>query len=310
MKTDERYLQFPLSLLRDLFTDKKKVIDQIIRYGIYRYSKSFSYTLNDVSRQLMYAYYRNDLSSDLLKAMTTYVNDELIELDEDYNGFGDTKFSPDIEVEQLLGIFESDKEFEGKAIEYYQMHLSYQSLGLTGSIEQALKVAKEIEKHIPANDPMPMISRTHLFNFRDHDKTEFELAQFTVFIALRSIIGGKRQYAKTNKLHIASRMFGYASHKHLPDKFSPAIKELFNKYTNRYHIDKVLQELELNWNVKIYSKNMRGMLVAMGNKIKMEDLILAAETQKRKNRIEALIKSKDEARVKALQQLNKGEQLK
>jgi hypothetical protein len=105
-------------------------------------------------------------------------------------------------------------------------------------------------------------------------------------------------------------MFGYASHKHLPKKFSPAIKELINKYSFRYHIDKVLTELELNWNVLTYSNNIRGMYVAMKDKISLDALVLAAETKKKKSQIEKLKAAKNEAKKKALQQLNKGQHLK
>ena len=32
--TDEKYFQFPLFLMRDLMTDKNKVLNDIIRYGL------------------------------------------------------------------------------------------------------------------------------------------------------------------------------------------------------------------------------------------------------------------------------------
>ena len=43
----------------------------------------------------------------------------------------------------------------------------------------------------------------------------------------------------------------------------------------RYHIDKVLQQLELNWNVLTYSTNIRGMYVAMENKIRRDLLFIS-----------------------------------
>ncbi|MBK6952308.1 MAG: hypothetical protein IPH24_09750 [Crocinitomicaceae bacterium] len=109
---------------------------------------------------------------------------------------------------------------------------------------------------------------------------------------------------------MVSRMFGYTSHKHLPSRLSPLIEVLFKKYSNRYHIDKVLQQLELNWNVITYSNNIRGMYVAMEHKISIEALALAAETKKQKNRIIELKNAKALAKQKALQQLNKAPQLK
>jgi len=47
MKSNERYLQFPLFLIQGLFTDKKKTINDIINYGIYRFAKQMKYDLSD-----------------------------------------------------------------------------------------------------------------------------------------------------------------------------------------------------------------------------------------------------------------------
>jgi hypothetical protein len=155
---------------------------------------------------------------------------------------------------------------------------------------------------------MPMISKSLLFDFRDNEKKEIDLIQLVSYIAVKSILGVK-SFVKTNKMHIVCRMFGYSSVKHLPVKMPTNINSLFLKYSNRYHIDKVLMQLELNWNVITYSNKIRGMYIAMSNKTSIEQLALLAETRKHKNRIAEHKKKKKEATAKALEQLNKEQQL-
>ncbi len=146
-----------------------------------------------------------------------------------------------------------------------------------------------------------MVNRVGISN---KDKSEFDVAQLAAYVSIKSILGTKK-YVKTNKAHIVSRMFGYSSVKHLPKEMIPSIKSLFTKYNSRYHIDKVLQLLELNWNVITYSNHIRGMYIAMGNKISIVELASAVETKKKKNQISELKRSKIEARDMALLQLKK-----
>lgn len=234
---------------------------------------------------------------------------DIIGIDESavFNSKGE--YEPSFESFELERVFSVNDELYKNAIEHYQMHMAYKSLSINGNIEHTLKAAKEIQRQMPEHEAMPMISKTHLFNFRDTDKMEFDIAQFVSYMAIKSILG-KKLFVKTNKMHIVSRMFGYSSVKHLPKKMNPTIKTLFVKYSNRYHIDRVLQHLELNWNVLTYSNNIRGMYVAMENKISIDALALISESKKQKNKIDALKKAKKEAKEKALQQLNKGQQLK
>lgn len=304
MKTEERYLQFPLFLLRDMIERKEDTINKILSYGVYRYSTKFSYTVEDASKNLMYYFYRKkrELTSYLSETLNDYIENEILYLDEDYNGFDDKEFEPTFEMEQLDKIYKTDAEFLTRVIEFYQMQLAFNSIGINGGIEFCLNSAKEIEKQIEPNEPQPMISKSLLFEFRDEQKSEFDLIQFLAFIAVKSILG-KRQYTKTNKNHIVSRMFGYSSIKHLPDKLKPGLKELRAKYSYRYHIDKLILNLELNWNIITYSNHNRGMYVAMKNKIDIKELALIAEAKKQKTKVEALKQLKKEATAEALAKL-------
>ncbi len=308
---ETKYVQFPLFLIQGIFADKNTVIDKILDYGIYGYSKRFKYTLNNVARQLIYDHYNDKLGTALKKSIKA-LNSDIIGFNDDYRGF-DTNgkvFEPTDEIAELLAAFEANDSFKKMTIEHYQMHLALQSLGVSANSEHILKQGKQIEVEIPANEPMPMLSTNLLFDYLKNEKNEFEIAQLLAYMAIRSIIG-KSQYGKTNKQHIVARMFGFSSIKAMPSELTPAIKQLVCKYNLRYHIDKLLQQLELNWHVETYSNYMRGLYVGIG--ISKEMLAIAAETKKQKNKMAKLRNDKAEARNKALrmieQHLNKGEQL-
>ena len=300
-----KYVQFPLYLLRGLFDNKDQVLNDIFKYGIYKFSKTITNDPHNVAKQTMYGFYRGVLTDDLLNLMQDYVNSGKIDIDEDYNGFSGSEFNPETEINQLLELFIQDDNFKDKAIEYYQIKVAYDFLGITGNYDNCIKRGQKIESQIPDKEPMPMVSKTLLFQFRDHSKTEFDLMQFACYVGVRSILG-KKKYSRTNKKMILCRAFGYSSIKHLPDE----LPELFKKYSKRYHIDRVINFLELNWNFMTYSNNMRGIYVAAADKMTLEELAIIAETKKHSKRLDELKNRKKDAKLKAFEQLNKGQHLK
>jgi hypothetical protein len=332
METKETYFQFPLFLLRDLIEDKEKTLNNILRYGAYSFSQKLFSNLEATAKQLMYEYYRGDLPNDLFKNVNMYIIEDKIQIDEDYNGFHGSEFNPEVEIEQLLNIWETDNKFKNRALELHKMKLAFNFIGITGNFDNAYNVGEQISNSISPGEPMPMINKELLFQFRDNEKTEFELIQLACYIGIRSILGVK-SYWPTNKKMILCRAFGYSSIKVLPKemrlyldysfldsnrkslidtlKLSPETMQLpFYKYSNRYQVDKVLKCLELNnWNLHFYSNQMRGLYVGIKKKISLETLVLIAETNKQKNKVEKLKQDKNNARQKALQQLNKEPQL-
>ena len=236
MERKHKYIQFPLLMIRELFTKRIEIINNIIRYGIYKYSTKLEYDLENVARQLMYGFYnkRIDLSHDLEAAIERYISEGKLTVDEktEYEHHGEKKtsgkgfikgnFNPFDEMCDLQEIFKQDTDFLNQSIEYYQMSQSYKSLEVSGNPAYTLEAGKEIDNTIPDHEPFPMINNNLLFDFRDTNKTESDIAQFAAYIAIRSILG-KKPYCKTNKKMIVARMFGYASPKHLPDKHNCCI---------------------------------------------------------------------------------------
>lgn len=293
MKEDDKYFQFPLFLLRDLWTDKRKALNNIIEYGLYYFAVKSKYDKENVARQLMYCYYheRANLTNDLSVLTDEYAENGQIDISEEYCGFvyDDINYA-ETETEQLLQIFKTDSDFENKAIKFYKIRQAFKFMNLKGNYKYTVEKGKKIHSMIPAGEPMPMVNKYHVFEFRDNEKTELELMLFAANIAIRSIIGTST-HAKTNKEMILCRSFGYKSIKHVPEK----MPEVYKKYSNRYHIDKVLQHLKINnWNLIFYSNNMRGLYVGIKNRISLENLIETAEMKKKKNKLQAL-KAKEKA---------------
>jgi hypothetical protein len=288
--------------MRDLLTDKEKAINAMLTYGIYRFSCTLSYTLVDTARHAIYCCYRGGLFPELQKEIKSLKSKTIGKNDEFFRG---GQFEADGEIIELVEAFAAKPKLKELAIEFYRIHQSREFLNLRNPNALAsLNYAKEIDRMIQANEPMPMANKSHLFNFRDHPKSEYELIQFAAFTAIKSIIG-KKAYAKTNKQHIICRMLGYSSIKSIPENLDGKPGEVFRKYSNRYHFKKLLDDLQLNWNVVIYSHQMRGLCITISSKITRNELAVMAEANKRKSKLIALKKLNDEAisYAKSVQQL-------
>ena len=293
---DKSYVHFPAYLIRDIFKDKYHTIDKILTLGIYRFAIRNKYTDEAVAKHVLYLLYQNKLPARLLKSINN-LDSEIIGQDEDYKGFNsEGVFEAYEEVSELIKHFETHEALKRYAVLYYQVSLAFKILGITGNEASIIEKAQNIEKGIPTkNTVLFMISKSLLFDFRDNEKAELEIAQLMAFTAIKSIIG-KKKYGKTNKSHILARMFGYASVKDVPE--NPC--DFYKKYSKRYHIDRIIQQLELHWHVKTYSNHMRGLYVSIGEELTFEMLAQMAENNKIKNQVKDLEKVKSKAKAAAI----------
>lgn len=299
-----RYLQFPLFLLRKLFTDKAATINSIIDYGIYRYSLLNRPTPERVARQLLYDYVNENLPGSLHKMTETIISNEGIVINFDYRGFEPGGSFCETEIPTLVNVFDKYPEFTDDASNHYQLHAIKQTsdpLGITIRSDPASIKAKalKIEQLTPEREPYPMVSKNLLFDFRDNDKTEAEIMRFAAFIGIRSILCTK-PYAKTNKGLILARMFGYSRPITDPATLSPATAELYRKYSVRYHFDKLMNDLQTDWGIITYAQHTRGIWIGkigkQGRDSSLRQMITVAEQQKRKAK-QNIIKG-DEKRIR------------
>lgn len=310
MSKENRYIQFPLHLLPELIFNTDNAINKILCFGIYNYSKKLQNDLIPAITQFLYYYYRkkNNVPYDLIELMEYYVSQGKIDLDEDYNGFHDDKFNPEYETNQIVEIVKNDSDFESKIIEFHNILKSIKYLTeKSNNPAIILHNGKETEKRIKEKEPFVSVKIDLLFSFFKKDKEDYEKIQLVAYLAIRSIIGEK-DYVKTNMRHILSRMMGFSSIKDIPEKLENFKNDFFEKYLNRYHSVKLINDLQLNWNLIVYSYHTRGMYFAINSEKKnftLNELALIAETKKKKNRIADLQQLKNKARELALKELKK-----
>lgn len=268
--SEYKYMQFPVSLLRDLTVNKFEAIDKMIVCGLYRFASLNVPTPEAVARQLAYDMYRDKLTGELDEYIVEFIRADQLTFNENYRGFsGFGMFEPEDEISELQTLFDVDDTFYQLAIEHYQIHAVFEAgkvLGITvGNPAQSYRIGKEIcEANV--GTPFAMVKKDKCFEFRDDEKKEFDLIMFAANAAVNSIVG-KKLYCKTNKGHIIARMFGYASIKQLPKRLPADIAPLFEKYSTRHHWEKLRDHLKVDWHWVLCPGN-KGNYVSQWNKDK------------------------------------------
>lgn len=255
MKNEYTYYQPPLCLLQETFNNPTEGLNIISSFAIVNYAMKYEININDVAKQLMYAYYRkaDNIQSRLHSKLRNYIDEGEIILDEDYNGFNGSEFNPEREIESILKLFTTDKDFKNSAILCWQINKAADSLKVNlGSIDttlnkynKGLSVKNKFESEYGA-DVWPSIKPTQLFEFRDSGK---DIDLFRAYIAIKSLIG-QHNYVATTRNVILMRMLGCKSNQVLNDflKANKQAREIYNRYTRsdkalRYHFDKLFQSL-------------------------------------------------------------------
>ena len=302
------YIPFPISYLPSLYDDKVKTIDKIFYYGIYKLSieRLKLLKMEDVIRQLIYSKYQHTISVEIDSLLTGFELSYFGE-NEDYKGFSKSdgswnpEFQESLELEEL---FKAEPNLYSICWMYHKVEDTLKLLKLNKSkASVVIENGKELIKNDESNGCYSMVSIELLKKFRKLDKNEYDIDQFVAFLAIKSIIGTK-EYCKTNKELILARMLGFNSSKDIMNttKSNTNSKRILEKYSKRYHFDKLVETLQLNWNLKHYSYHTRGIYFGM---IKLEKLIFSVETEKHKGQI---LKNEQKAlREKALFKIQNGE---
>jgi hypothetical protein len=194
-----------------------------------------------------------------------------------------------------VGIYLYSKTLKGSEEKRYKDALKF--LGITqGYVTVAIKNANNLLSKMPVKYPVTGIDREMLFDYYKNEKSDFDIACLGAFLGIKSIIGTK-PFCKTNKAFIHFRMFGYASAKEVPVKLT-SIEE---KYRIRWHMDKVLLELQTNWYLKLYSNHQRGMYISFD--LSLGELALKSEKSKQLTKIKQFKDMKRKAIENAKAQL-------
>ena len=252
-KKEFSYVQFPLCLLMETYKkDIESSLRMILRYGIMHYAKKLKYSLPDVAKQVCYYYYRHQdtMQKSIIKKIDKAIDEDLFILDEDYNGFAGDTFQPDDNISEILKLFESDPQFKADSILHYRLHLctSINHLGISiasndsliDTYNRALEIQNTFEDKF-GHDAMPFCKKSMLFEFIENPK---DIDLFRAYIGIKSLIGQK-VYVTTHKTVILSRLMGCKSNNALKNflKSNKSAKEIYDKYSVRRQIDKLLFKL-------------------------------------------------------------------
>ncbi|MEI6049107.1 MAG: hypothetical protein WCS03_09440 [Bacteroidota bacterium] len=194
-----------------------------------------------------------------------------------------------------VGIYNYSKTLTGTENKCYRDALKF--LGITQpDSKNGLSNAKNILNRIPSKCPIVGIEKEMLFDYYKNEKSDFDIICLGTFLGIRSILGTK-QYCKTNKALIHARLFGYITAKELPAKLTPIEK----KYQIRWHMDKVLIELQANWFLKLISNHQRGMYISFD--FTLDELAVKSESNKQLSKIKQFKELKRKAIENAKAQL-------
>lgn len=184
---------------------------------------------------------------------------------------------------------ETEKERMLMALNYYGVK--------PGNLKLMIENGKLIFNSIPEHTVLTSINKDMIFDYYKNYKSEFDIACFLAFAAIKSILG-KKSYCKTNKEMIIARMFSLNSMK---DLFGNK-NEMLVKYSNRYHIDKVLIELQINWHLNLFSDHCRGFYLSFD--VPLEQLAKINIEVKKSTKLNELRNAKKEALKAAKESLN------
>lgn len=187
----------------------------------------------------------------------------------------------------------TEKDRMQAALKYYAIK--------PGDLKRMTDNGKMLNNSIPERNPLTSINTNMIFDFYKNYKTEFDISCFLAFAAIKSILG-KKDYCKTNKELIIARIFGYNSINDLqysnikPDRYNKDKTkkyELFLKYSKRYQIDKILNQLQTDWNLRLFSSHCRGFYLSFG--LSLEQLAKINIEAKKSTKLNELRNAKKEA---------------
>lgn len=171
-------------------------------------------------------------------------------------------------------------EFEETEVQRFKRSAEFWGVSMSGNIERSQLRGAELLDEFEKSKVFVGISSEVFWNFYQNDKTQFEWECLAAFLALKSILGNKT-FCKSNNALLYARMSGNES-----------VKDLHSLSFSRFHRDKIILKLELEWNVKYYSRYTKGFY--FGIDTTLQDLIFYAEDKRESFKANELKKSKSE----------------
>lgn len=239
--SDTQYFNFPVQILKGIFEDKKKVLNDILYCALY----SHSLKLNDG-----YRYPRGENSSeykDFMAACTWYCVD-------------------------LKG-----NEKERKEKMYH---------------------GRMLINGLPANSPKVGLNISIWWDYYLNEKSDFDIACLTAFLAIKSILGTK-PYCRTDNSFLWARMSGNSKAMKDQSELTPGVL----KFANEYQTKKIKRALRDGWGLIHYAFHTRGFYVSFT--LDLPALVMEAEKRKKSTKEKQYQQYEKDVRKQVLESLYK-----
>ena len=171
-------------------------------------------------------------------------------------------------------------EYEETEEQRFKRSAEFWGVKMSGNIERSHERGAELLEEFEKSKVFVGISTEIFWNFYQNEKTQFEWECLVAFLALKSILG-KKTFCKSNNALLYARMSGNES-----------VTDLHSLTLSRFHRDKIILKLEIEWNLKYYSRYTKGFY--FGIDTTLQDLIFFAEDRRESFKAKELKKSKDE----------------
>ena len=237
------YLLIPLPLIREIFRNPDRGINDIFDYGIYKSASTLEVDDTDAYKQVIYCLYRGGLTLSLQEKINTLIDEGVFNYDEVYSGFNGSEFYPEDNIAELDEYCNTDNTLKDEIIEFHKLRQGKNILELEYNIEA---VADTYHKYGTFEGyPIISVSVKMMLDYYSNPKDRYEKALFAMYLGIRSLIGN-RDYACTTADMVKCRMFGAKEKKELDFILKDAsISKAYKSYTTKYHYTKMMKDLRV-----------------------------------------------------------------
>lgn len=245
VKPTYEYVLFPLPLLQEVFKDPQNGFRTLQGMGIYTAAGSFMTTTESALKQAVYCFYKGGLNKSLQHYFDLMVKEGIFEPDYEYTGFTHKNhFDPDVDVEIILEEMGGNHDFMQELSLFHRLRQAQKAFRVSFDIDSILEIANKCEgRYDFSNQPMVSVKRGILAEYQRRKPTMHEKMLFLGYAGIKSIIGNK-EFAATTREMILCRMFGTSKPELLENTLKDKrLREVYDKYSRRYQMEKILNEL-------------------------------------------------------------------
>ncbi len=232
-----KYYTWRLELQRD--RDLPGYDDLIVADAIHKISENYkNLTPQDISTQTIYIIcnHRGFNSSTLGNML------ERFDLEYEYNGgFAGDTFEPEMYLDEMNEILSKNPEILEEATKLVKIKRAMQYFNLNGDLFKIAKLVDIINEQ-PHEGVYLSMKQEQFHKCKDKDLREF-------YAALKSLSGcSKYPYFEISKSVLIARVMGFTKDSEIPQLYKAS--PFYQKYSKKYHIDKMILALCDHFGVK------------------------------------------------------------